>query len=195
MPISPLRNPVAVIVLGLLSEQSLHPYAMRALMKERGYDRLTRRGETSVYDVTVRLVDHELVAVEDSFHDGRRPQRTVYRITTAGRATLQDWLRATLVDPESRDSFTSGLSFMYSLPRGEVISCLKERCARLAELIARADAGVAGALDQGVPPIFLSEEHYAQALRRAELDWLRAFVASVESGDLDWPEPAAAAPA
>jgi hypothetical protein len=38
-----------------------------------------------------------------------------------------------------------------------------------------------------VPETFLSEEHYSQALRRAERDWLTQFTSRLQGGTLQRP--------
>ena len=39
------------------------------------------------------------------------------------------------------------------------------------------------------PRIFGIEEEYAQAMRKAELAWVRAIVAELLDGSLAWPSP------
>jgi hypothetical protein len=39
----------------------------------------------------------------------------------------------------------------------------------------------------GFPRIFAIEEEYAQAMRKAELAWVRATVAELRDGSLPWP--------
>jgi hypothetical protein len=45
---------------------------------------------------------------------------------------------------------------------------------------------------RGLPPdlprLFAIEEEYAQAMRRAELEWLRRTIAELKAGTLDWPQ-------
>ena len=41
---------MALSVLSLLNERSMHPYEMRSLMRERRHDRAFRIRESSVYD-------------------------------------------------------------------------------------------------------------------------------------------------
>ena len=50
MPPRTLRSPLSIVILGLLAEQPLHPYAMRVLMRERGHDRIVKKGAASLYD-------------------------------------------------------------------------------------------------------------------------------------------------
>jgi DNA-binding PadR family transcriptional regulator len=174
-------------VLGLLAEQPLHPYGMRVLMRERGHDRIVKARPASLYDAVARLNAAGMIEVQESNRAGRRPERTVYRITHAGKAALQAWVREGLADIEAPERFVAALSFMFVMPKSGVLELLKRRTAALEDLIKRTDRGLAGTIASGVPRIFLSEEHYSQALRQAERDWLIQFTDELESGALQWP--------
>ena len=63
--------------------------------------------------------------------DGRRPERTVYRITDDGRAEFDDWM-AELLGRAAKEfpQFEAGLSLMGVLPPDRVVELLHERVAR-----------------------------------------------------------------
>jgi DNA-binding PadR family transcriptional regulator len=189
MPIRGLRSPLSLVVLGLLAEQSLHPYGIRVLMRERGHDRIVKARPASLYDAVTRLTDAGLIEVQESTRDGRRPERTVYRITNPGREELRAWVRDGLRDLESSERFVSALSFMFSLPKGEAVALLEERTEAVAATIDAGDGALAEALAAGVGEIFLSEERYTQSLRQAEYDWLAGFTQRLRDGTLRWPRP------
>jgi DNA-binding PadR family transcriptional regulator len=143
-----------------------------------------------LYDAVTRLADAELLSAQESTREGRRPERTVYAITDAGRSALQDRVREGLADLGSSERFTAALSFMYAMPKRQVTGLLEQRAAELGELIEAADDGLRAALDAGVPPVFLSEERYSQALRRAEQVWVTDLTAQLADGTLAWPKAA-----
>jgi DNA-binding PadR family transcriptional regulator len=185
---------MSVVILGLLAEQKeLHPYAMRRLISERGHERAVgRRGASSLYDTVRRLEHAGLVQALGSQREGRRPERTTYAITDAGRAALRDWVRNGLRDPERPESFGAAISFMYALGREDAIRRLQERRERLERRILDAESALASARAEGVEEIFLSEERYAQRIREAESDWVADFAEKLRGGALHWPEPSAA---
>lgn len=184
-----LRNPLSLVVLGLLVEQPLHPYGIRVLMRERGHDRIVKARPASLYDAVTRLAGAGLAEVQGSTRDGLRPERTVYRITDAGRQALGAWLREGLTDLESSERFVAALSFMYALPKGEATALLAQRADRLGALIDATEAALREALDADVSEIFLSEERYLQALRQADRTWLTDFIHRLQDGILRWPRP------
>ena len=191
MPPRKLRSPLSLVILGLLAEEPLHPYAMRQRISERAHDRLPGVHPASLYDAVQRLADAGLVSPSDPGREGRRPERVEYSITEAGLAALTGWVTESLADPSRGEEFPAALSFMYSLGRDRVVQILRERAAALAASIDGDHGKLAEAEAGGIPPVFLAEHHYQLALRRAEHAWLVTFTDAVETGALAWPAPPA----
>src|SRR5260370_41556201 len=91
MPPRKLRSPLALVVLGLLAEEPLHPYAMRRRIGERAHDRLPGVRPASLYDAVQRLADAGLVSGGEPSPAGNPPERVRYAITDAGREALAGW--------------------------------------------------------------------------------------------------------
>jgi len=184
------RTPIALSVLNLLAERPMHPYEMRQLMRQRHHDRAFQIRESSVYDTVARLADRGYIEPVEVSREGRRPERTVYAITEAGREELGDWLWELTSEPAADyPAFAAPLMFIFALGRDRAIAALSQRAARLEAEISKSDAfrkafetGVAG-----FPRIFGIEEEYAQAMRRAELAWVRATAAELRDGTFPWP--------
>jgi DNA-binding PadR family transcriptional regulator len=187
MPSRKLRGPLALVVLGLLAEEPMHPYAMRQRISERAHDRLPGVRPASLYDVVQRLAEAGLVSAGEPSREGNRPERIGYVITDAGREALTGWVAESLEDPARADEFPAALSFMYALGPGRVTEILRTRADAVSESITAAEAALAQAERSGVPPIFLSEHRYQLALRRAERDWIAAFTEALRTGTLTWP--------
>jgi DNA-binding PadR family transcriptional regulator len=183
-----LNNTLSLVVLGLLHEEPLHPYAMRTRLRERGHERTVSASGASLYDAVARLQRAGLIEVQSSSRAGRRPQRTTYRITPEGARELQAWVRAGLAELNGSEAFQAAIAFMYALPRREATELLDRRLAALDALIERADSALAEAATS-VPEIFLSEERYGQHLRIAERKWVDSFTSRLRSGGLAWPTP------
>jgi len=184
------RTPVALSVLNLLNERPMHPYEMRSMMRERGHDRAFRIRESSVYDTVSRLADRGFIEPVEVNREGRRPERTVYAITEAGRDELLVWLRELTSEPAADyPAFAAPLMFIYALGRDGAIAALRQRAALLEAEISSSDAfrrAITGEIPD-FPRIFGIEEEYAQAMRKAELAWVRATVAELRDGMLPWP--------
>jgi DNA-binding PadR family transcriptional regulator len=184
------RTPAALSVLSLLNERSMHPYEMRTLMRERGHDRAFRIRESSVYDTVARLAERGFIEPVEVNREGRRPERTVYAITEAGRDELLVWLQELTSEPPAEyPAFAAPLMFIYSLGRDRAIAALQQRAARLEADISSAEAFRRAVLADypRFPRIFGIEDEYAQAMRQAELAWVRGTVAELRDGGLPWP--------
>jgi hypothetical protein len=83
--------------------------------------------------------------------------------------------------------FGAALMFLGAMGfKEEAIKVLERRAATFEADIAAADA-VIRALPADLPRLFVIEEEYGQAMRRAELEWLRRTVAELKDGTLEWP--------
>jgi len=180
------------VVLSLLAERPMHPYEMKTLMRERGHDFVVRLKGGSVYDTVERLLRDGLIESVETSKEGKRPERTVYAITGAGRDELKAWMADLLSKPVNEyPQFTSALAFIVLLADVEkVISLLKLRIAALEAEIAGGDSMLRSMTEEEIPRIFGIELEYTQAMRRAELEWVRKFIDELKGGDL-WPDVAA----
>ena len=184
-------TPLAISVLALLNERPMHPYEMRSLMRERRHDRAFRIRESSVYDTVARLADRGFIEPVEVNREGRRPERTVYAVTEAGRDQLMAWLLELTSEPASEyPAFAAPLMFIYALGRDRAIAALAQRATRLEADISASDAYRRAYMEEmpDFPRIFTIEDEYAQAMRRAELAWVRATVTELRNGTFPWPD-------
>lgn len=183
-----LRSPLAMVVLGMLAEEPLHPYAMRQRISERAYDRLPAVRTSSLYDTVGRLADAGLIRADDSFRAGNRPERTPYGITSAGFENLTEWVQLALADDDDPDALPAALAFMYPLEQQKVAELLQGRADRLAATIVADEADLDTSAKNGTAPIFLSEHRYQLARRNADVNWIRSFVDDLNAGRIGWPK-------
>ncbi|MFO7270892.1 MAG: PadR family transcriptional regulator [Sphaerobacter thermophilus] len=180
-----ISNPLALAVLALLAEQPMHPYEMASTMRERGKHHSIKLNYGSLYTVVDALERHRLIVPVETVREGRRPERTIYALTDAGRAKLDGWLRDLLRRPiKEYPQFEAGLSLMAVLPPEAVVELLRERVERLEQAIAEERATMDDAAAQGLPQVFLIEADYALMLKEAELRWVRDLVRAIETEEL-----------
>ena len=171
--------------MNLLMERPMHPYEMKSTMKERGHDQVIRLKGGSIYDTVERLEAGGFIKSQETSREGRRPERTVYAITEAGREEITGWLAELLTQPVSEyPQFAAALAFMAALDKDEVARLLKMRIALLDSQIAGADTQLKNFLGMGLPRLFLVENEYAVAMKRAELEWVRRLVDDIQGGTL-----------
>lgn len=181
------RSPLALAILVLLYEEPMHPYRMQQLIKERAKDEVINvRARASLYQTIARLERDGLIAVQETARHENRPERTIYRLTEAGRETAFAWLSSMLATlAREFPAFPAAVSFLAMLPPEQALAQLERRAHALGGELARIDAESAGAA-AGLPRVVVLEEEYRRAMRQAELDWVRGVVADLRSGDLRW---------
>jgi DNA-binding PadR family transcriptional regulator len=178
-------NLTALAILAVLMPgRPMHPYQMATVLRRTGKERDMRIKWGSFYTVVQSLERHGFIQPTGSHREGRRPERTIYTITDAGRAELLDWLRELVAVPQpERSRFEAALSVLAILSPDEATGLLGQRLRTLDEDIAA--RGVA--LEQAgnhVARTFLIEAEYALAMRRAEAQWVRSLLAELTSGTL-----------
>jgi DNA-binding PadR family transcriptional regulator len=182
-------NLLALAALSLLKERPMHPYEIAFTMKDRHLEESIKLNFGSLYHTIESLAASGWIAPVETAREGRRPEKTVYALTDAGRVRLLEWLRELIRTPvKDYLHFAAGLSFLNDLGQEEAVSLLRERAGKLAGevefwrlLMERLDG-------EGIPRLYLIEIEHAQALREAELKWIKRTAAEIEDGRLVWPE-------
>jgi DNA-binding PadR family transcriptional regulator len=182
-------SPIALGVLALLYEAPMHPYRMQQLIKERGKDEVINvRQRASLYQTIDRLLRAELIAVRETARAERRPERTIYEISEAGRAALLRWMRELLSTPAREfPVFPAVLAHLTLLTPEDVRLQLGQRVHALTIEIDRID----GELRRGVglvPRLFLLELEFLRAALNTERAWTQSIVEELAAGQLTWSE-------
>ncbi|WP_341716743.1 helix-turn-helix transcriptional regulator [Micromonospora sp. FIMYZ51] len=177
-----VNNLMALAVLSVLAHRPMHPYEIATALRGWGKDQDMPIKWGSLYTVVGNLDRHGFIAAVQSVRAGRRPERTVYRITDAGRAELVDWARELLATPMAEyPRFRAGLSVLAALHPDEAVELLRQRLDQVAGNVAAARAALAEHA-RDVPRLFLVESEYDLALREAEATWIRAVLAELDAG-------------
>lgn len=169
-------NLLALAVLSAVIERPMYPYEMASVLRERGKDQDMKIKWGSLYTVVQNLEKHGLLEATESMRQGRRPERTIYRITDAGREELKDWARELVSTPEREyPRFKAGLSVLGVLPPDEATGLLRQRLDLLEAQIAGQRESLAQYARE-IPRLFLVEAEYDLAIREAEVAWIRALL-------------------
>jgi DNA-binding PadR family transcriptional regulator len=180
-----VSNPLALAVLTLLAERPMHPYEMSGTLRERAKEQSIKLNYGSLYSVVESLVRHKLIEVRETVREGKRPERTIYAITDAGRIEFVDWLSELLALPVKEYlQFEAALSLMPALSPDEVVRLFETRLMRLDTEIAAMDGIVAKMADHGMPYLWSVEVDYVQVLRRAERDFVAGLLKKIEDQGL-----------
>jgi DNA-binding PadR family transcriptional regulator len=175
----------AITTLGLVTERPRHPYEMQRLIRNRG-KAFVKGLPRSLYHAIDRLSKEGLVEAVETSRDGRRPERTLYAATDAGRHALQEWLTTLLVTPEDDPTtYYAALSLIAYLDPKEALAALRERLLQL-ELKLSGETARMHALTPMLPRLFMLEEEYRLAALAAERDYTAGLVDDLSAGRLTW---------
>jgi DNA-binding PadR family transcriptional regulator len=184
---STARTPLGLAVLDLLLERPMHPYEIRQTIRHRRLDEHVKVKGGSLYHTVDRLLAEGLIEPVETERQGKRPERTVYAITEAGRDEFTDWLDEALADVQKEYTrFGGALAFMHNRDPETVQSLLWQRAAYLAAEVAAHDELQKRLRESELPRAFVVEDEYAQVLRKAELDYINSVIADIGSGALRW---------
>jgi DNA-binding PadR family transcriptional regulator len=177
-----VSNVLALAVLSALAQRPMHPYEIATALRAWGKDQDMEIKWGSLYTVVRNMDKHGMIAAVESVRDGRRPERTIYRITDSGRAELVDWVRELVSTPmHEYPRFRAGLSVLAVLHPDEATHLLRQRLDLLEDSITAARDALARHT-QRIPRLFLVEAEYDLAITEAEAAWIRRLLAELTTG-------------
>ncbi len=175
-----------IAVLALLRESPMHPYQMQRLLRFRHKDEILALKRGSLYHAIGRLLRADLIAVETTGRDGNRPERTTYRLTSAGLDEFKLTLRKIIAIPRREPSeYMAAISFLVHLDPKEAARQLKQRLRELDAEIEQRTTGLAAA-SAHVQRINLIESEYLLAMLHAERTWTSSIEKEIRKGKLTW---------
>jgi DNA-binding PadR family transcriptional regulator len=180
-------NLLALAVLSYLTQRPMHPYELSRTLRDNGDARSIKFNHGSLYMVVQQLAKAGFITEQETNREGQRPERTVYALTDAGRAELRDWLRELVEEPQHEyPHFVAALSLIAALPPDDVLTLLRRRLDRLADLRSEIRRTIDDTLAQGVPALFLIEEEYRLALLDAETSFVERFIDQITDPETGW---------
>lgn len=174
---------LGVAVLELLHERPMHPYEMAQIMRERHVETRVKLKAGSLYHTVDRLQRNGFIDVVETQRDGKRPERTVYAMTAAGKDAFQERARQMLGDvvPDYSDVL-SGLAVIDDLGRDVALVELEHRITRLRAAVAADEVLIDRLESDGTPDIYWLDFRYSAAQRKFELAWIEQLFADLDSG-------------
>lgn len=169
------RTPLVVAILRLVQERPMHPYELQRVIRDRYLDSVVKLPRGSLYHTIGRLEKAGLLEAVETERPGRRPERTIYRVTELGAERLETSLRELLGTPEwpPYPPFAVGLAFLDSLEPDEARAELERRKVELEVLMAAYDAVERHA---GRTRAELIPHEYLQAMRKAEMAYIEKLI-------------------
>ena len=158
-----------------------HPYEIATTLRQRHKEDSIKIRFGSLYTVIDLLQARGLIVPRETIREGRRPERTVYELSPAGKAEMSDWLRSLIGEPvKEYTDFEAGLCLLAALPPGDAIDLLKRREQRLEVDFRQLRAGLDQVLATGLPPLFLVEAEYRLSRMVAERQFVRSLLQRID---------------
>jgi DNA-binding PadR family transcriptional regulator len=178
-------NLLALAVLSSLNERPMHPYEISQTLRQRGKDQSIKLNYGALYSVVESLAKAGFIEPQETVREGRRPERTIYAITAAGRDEHDEWL-SDLVSTPVREyhSLETALALILGLGPDDAIRLLGERAVNLKGELGRTDALLAATHEMGLADIFVVEEEFRRAMLVAELAYVEHLVTALRENRL-----------
>jgi DNA-binding PadR family transcriptional regulator len=182
-----VSSPLALSILELLDERPMHPYEMASTMRARHHDEFIRLNFGTLYHTVDVLERKGWILSGEREKEGRRPERTIYKLTKTGREVLTRTLGELLRKPNREyPQFVAGLMFMHHLDSKMAASHLNERASLLDDQIAKFEHVLAELHKQGLSRLSLIEMEHKIAMLDAERKWVRKLEGEINDGRLEW---------
>jgi DNA-binding PadR family transcriptional regulator len=180
-------SPLGLSILELLDERPMHPYELASTMRDRHEDEFIRLNFGSLYHTVEMLERNSWIEPVEREKEGRRPERTIYRLTDSGREQLVRVVSEILALPKREyPDFAAGLMFMHHLEAKDAASQLVRRAAALSLVIAKLQQIMTTLLEDGISRLAIIELEHKIAMLEAERAWVRRLEKDVTTGKLEW---------
>jgi DNA-binding PadR family transcriptional regulator len=162
----------------------MHGYEMFQTLTARHQDRIVKVRQGSLYHAVYRLAEEDLIRPTLTGRNGNRPERTTFEITAEGTAALTERVRELVASPVNEfPRFVVALAEIGNLDRDSAVAAVGDRIAALEDDLAELETLTHVRAAQNIHQAALD---YLLAMTRAQLDWLRGFASSLQSGQVGW---------
>ena len=179
-----------LVVLGAVFQfQPVHGYFLRRELMTWHVDEWANVQPGSIYNALRSLKKDGYVQEHGTESAGKRPERTIYKITAAGEVEFLRLLRHNLWTVETFDTkpVMALTSFMFALSRQEVIAALEHRVSEIDAKIASNGYHIDDVARSTTTPLYVREIFELSTARlRGEQAWARALGERVRAGDYNF---------
>jgi len=172
-----------LLVLGMLHRGDLHPYEMKRRFEAAMVDCYLDVDVGTLYYAVRQLEKEKAIEPVAEERVARGGVRTIYRITSQGRAEFADgFYRLFEEDGPVPSTLYGAMLFLHCADRSRLIQAIKDRIARLDDLIAKLGPIRAqmGTLPTGGEHLF----RHISRQRQLDRDWLLGLLKDVEEQPL-----------
>lgn len=175
-----------LVILGILRDRPLHGYEIKKVIEEHMAD-WTSIAFGSIYFAIDKMSDEGLIEKVSVEQQGKRPSRSVYKITEKGREEFMRLLRDTWSSVErTYFDLDIGLFFLSALPVGEVKKAVSARMRKLTAIQERISFHEGSLMtNDSVPSVARAIFSHTRFHIDAELSWTKDLLGRLERGEYD----------
>ncbi|MEF3306988.1 PadR family transcriptional regulator [Paenibacillus sp. GYB003] len=173
-----------LVILGLLMEGDSHPYELRHKMIEREMHRFMKMKEGSLYYAIDQLKKDALIEPVEVVRDANRPEKTIYRITEAGKDNFQKLLLEQMeADAPYHHPMHTALPFVHYGDKSKIADVLRRKL----ELVERRTEHMKQVYEEHIPIVPRGVLHlmisgYEHGMTTSA--WLKRLIRDAEDGRL-----------
>jgi len=180
-------SPLALSILELLNERAMHPYELAATMRARHHDEFIRLNFGSLYHTVDTLERNRWIVPAEREKEGKRPERTIYRLTDSGREILLRVVGEILAEPRREyPYFAAGLMFRHHLDPKIAVRSLEQRSQALQSTITKLSYILDELHASGHTRLTVIELEHKIAVLQAERTWVNKVAREITEGKLEW---------
>src|SRR5467141_288279 len=180
-------SPLALSILHVLEERPMHPYELASTMRDRHMDAFVRLNFGSLYHMVEVLERNGWIVPSEREKEGRRPERTIYRLTPTGREVLVGVVGDIVARPRREyPHFAAGLMFMHHLDAAKAAAHLETRAGALGATVAKLSLILEDLQAHGLKRLALIELEHKIAMLEAERKWVLKIAREISDGRLEW---------
>ena len=172
---------VRMVILGLLAERPLYGYEIKQIIEEHMGD-WTSIAFGSIYFALDKLAEEGFVNKVATEQAGSRPSRSVYQITDSGKDEFLRLLRESWQAIEHEYfEIDVCLFFLGRLSRGEVMRYLRNRLARLEDILRRLESHEAEQFQNpDVPAQARAIFEHSKTHLQSEVNWTKELFSKMD---------------
>ncbi len=179
---------MALAAMEVLHDGPKHPYEIHQTMQEREAWRLVKLTTGSLYHTIDRLERDGLIQAVETSREGRRPERTTYRLTDVGRDAFAARLRSIIAEPATEyPQYAVAVALLHTLDRADALVQLRRRAISLAAGVAAERVIRERLTECEVHELYWIDVDLRVAQRETELAWTQALIERLETRQLTWP--------
>ena len=156
-------------------------------LRERRMEETIKLNFGSLYHTVKALHRSGLIVPAETKREGRRPERTIYKLSEAGRSQFLNWVMELIRQPIKEYShFEAGLCFISHVTIEKAIALLEERVLTIEDELDSQRKLIGSLLESGLTRLSLLEIEHSLIVREAELQWTRRIIKDLRNGNLEW---------